>query len=176
MRRSGSEVCPLTHMRRGAGGSPAPPPTTMKRELRALPPQCRGTDSARRGSEYQHIAGESTGLGELCCRLRRSRGRRRRRRRHRRCRRRRRRRTRLKGQPRHIVMRLAGRVLQGVLHERSFIPSGRRAGHGERPSGGKRGVCRGTCGRWGIKYCSNNRTRLGRFDSVVVVHRWRACG
>ena len=174
----------------------------MKRELRALPPHCRGTDSACRGSEYQHIAGESTGLGELCCRLRRNRGRRRRRRRrrrrtrlrrnrgrrrrrrrhrrcrrrHRRCRRRRRRRTGLEGQSRHLGMRLAGRELQGVLHERSLIPSGRRASHGGPPSGGIRGVCRGTCGRWGIKYCSNNRTRLGRFDSVVVIHRRRACG
>ena len=157
----------------GAGDSPAPPPLAMKRELRAFLPRCRDADSACHGSEQQHIAGESTGLGELCCRLRRNRGRRRRWRRHRRCRRRRRRRwrrrrrcrrrrrrrwrrrcrrrrrrcwrrrrTRLEGQSCHVGMRLAGRVLQGVLHERSFIPPGRRADRGGPPSGAQTHVRR----------------------------------
>ena len=157
----------------GAGDSPAPPPMAMKRELRAFLPRCRDADSACHGSEQQHIAGESTGLGELCCRLRRNRGRRRRWRRHRRCRRRRRRRWRrrrrcrrrrcrrwrrrcrrrrrrcwrrrrtwLEGQSRHVGMRLAGRVLQVVLHERSFIPPGRRADRGGPPSGAQKHVRR----------------------------------
>ena len=168
----------------GAGDSPAPPPMAMKRELRAFLPRCRDADSACHGSEQQHIAGESTGLGELCCRLRRNRGRRRRWRRHRRCRRRRRRcrrrrrrrwrrrcrrwrwrwrrrcrrwrrrcrrrrrrcwrrrRTWLEGQSCHVGMRLAGRVLQGVLHERSFIPPGRRADRGGPPSGAQTHVRR----------------------------------
>lgn len=155
----------------GAGDSPAPPPLVMKRELRALPPHCRGADSACHGSEYQHIAGESTGLGKLRCGrgstglgdLRcgrgRSRGRDRRRCRRgrsrgcdrRRCRRggsrgcdcrRRGRRTWLEGQSRHVGMRLAGRVLQVVLHERSFIPPGRRADRGGPPSGAQTHVRR----------------------------------
>ena len=172
---SGFGVLSLHPNKAGCRRFTGTPPMTMTRELRAFPPQCRGADSAGHGSEHQHIAGESTGLGELRCRLRRHRWRSCRRCRCR-CRCRRRRRTGLEGQSRHVGMCLAGRELQGVLHERSFIPSGRRASHGERPSGGKRGVCRGTCGRWGIKYCSRNRARLGRFDSVVVVHRRRACG
>lgn len=135
----------------GAGDSPVPPPLAMKRELRALPRHCRGADSACHGSEYQHIAGESTGLGKLRCGrgstgfgdLRCWRGR------SRGCDRRRcgrgrsrgcdcrrcGRRTRLEGQSCHVGMRLAGRVLQGVLHERSFIPPGRRADRGGPPSG-----------------------------------------
>ena len=142
----------------GAGDSPAPPPLAMKRELRALPQHCRGADSACHGSEYQHIAGESTGLGKLRCGrgstglgdLRCGRGRSRgcdcrrcgrgrsRGRDCRRCGRR----TRLEGQSCHVGMRLAGRVLQGVLHERSFIPPGRRADRGGPPSGAQTHVRR----------------------------------
>ena len=73
-------------------------------------------------------------------------------------------------------MRLAGRVLQGVLHERSFIPPGRRAHHGYPPPGAQRDARRRTSRLRGIEECSNNRTRIGRLDTVVVAHSRRACG